>query len=173
MKITRVLVALGLTFTLSACVSEKFYTPNPDTNQLEEIIEFTATGDISLINNQPDTEEHLYHPQSKYHANYNAWTDVAIAIIERELAARGFNVTDDAGKSLSLSINHVATETGWTQIQSQVHMSVETGGGYSGEYVGRNHSVMAANLKRQADGAVMRVVVAMLNDPEIITYLTE
>lgn len=157
----------------SGCVSVKYYTPAPDTHQLDEISEFTGSATVTLINNQPNEEEQLYHKQSKYHANYRAWTDVAMQIVQRELETRGFTVQDDGDKTLSMSIIHVLTETGWTQIQTQVTMKAETGSGYNSDFIGRNHSVMAANLKRQADGAVMRAVAAMLSDPAIAAYLAE
>lgn len=163
---------VALAFLFSGCVSVKYYTPNPDTHQLDEIAEFSGDARISLVNGQLSDEERLYHKQSKHHANYNAWTDVAIQIVNRELTARGLSIEDGADKQLTMSIEDVLTETGWTQIQTRVIMKVETGDGYSSQYIGRNHSVMAANLRRQADGAVMRAVAAMLGDPEIVAYLT-
>lgn len=163
---------LALALLFSGCVSDKYYTPKPDTHKLDEIAEFSGDTIVSLVNGQPSIEERLYHKQSKYHANFNAWTDVAIQIVNRELTARGLSIQEGAGKQLTMSIEDVLTETGWTQIQTRVIMKVDTGDGYSSQYIGRNHSVMAANLKRQADGAVMRAVAAMLADPEIVMYLT-
>jgi len=168
----RILV-LSLALLMSGCVSVKYYTPKPDTHKLDEIAEFSGDARISLINGQQSTEERLYHKQSKSHANFNAWTDVAIQIANRELAARGLSIQEGAGKQLTMTIEDVVTETGWTQIQTRVILKVQTDGGYSSQYVGRNHSVMAANLERQADGAVMRAVAAMLGDPEIVMYLTK
>ena len=172
-RILRSLVLLVFVSVLTGCVSDKFYTPAPDTHEFDEISEFAGSGTVTLINNQPSEEEQLYHKQSKYHANYRAWTDVAIQVTKRELEARGFTVQDDGDKTITMAITHVLTETGWTQIQTHITMSVETGSDYSSDFVGRNHSVMAANLKRQADGAVMRVVAAMFNDPAIVAYLQE
>jgi hypothetical protein len=163
---------IALALPIGGCVSMKYYTPNPDTHQLDEIAEFSGDARISLVNGQPSTEERLYDKKAKYNANYNAWTDVAIQVANRELTARGLSIEEGADKQLTMAIEDVITETGWTQIQTRVIMKVQTGDGYSSQYIGRNHSVMIAKLERQADGAVMRAVAAMLGDPEIVMYLT-
>ena len=56
--------------------------------------------------------------------------------------------------------------------ETVVKMEVETGDGYAAEYVGNNKSFYLLNYQRQTDGAVMRTVVAMLQDQKIIDYLT-
>ncbi len=75
----RGLVLILAAIVSSGCVSVKYYTPAPDTHQFDEISEFTGSASVTLINNRLNEEEQLYHKQSKYHANYLAWTDVAIS----------------------------------------------------------------------------------------------
>ena len=107
-------------------------------------------------------------------ANYNAWTDAAIAIADRELSNRGISITNDADKSLKLAITFVKTTATILTLEYKtvVKMKVETGNGYAAEYAGINKSFYWFDLKRQSDGAVMRTVVAMLQDQKIIDYLT-
>ena len=54
-----------------------------------------------------------------------------------------------------------------------ITMTAATGNGHSATYTGVNSSAMAANTKRQIDGALMRVVVQLLSDPLIVEYLTK
>lgn len=145
------------------------YTPKPD-RPFEAIPEFKSSHQVTLMNAQPSTEEVA---GGHWLVNRNAWTEVAVAITQRELTARGMTVTAGAPKVLKLSVDSANTASGWVKISSEIVMNVETGGGYKATYTGRNSSAMAANLERQIDGAMMRVVVEMLKDPAIVKYLTE
>ena len=106
------------------------------------------------------------------HANYNAWTDVAIIIAERELTKRGMHVVKDAKKMLTMSIVSAHTEVGWANIATRIVMDVKTSDGYSATFTGINSSGFVAMLPRQVDGALMRVVVQMLKDQRIVSFLT-
>jgi hypothetical protein len=153
---------------LGACATR--YTPKPD-RPFEAIAnEFTSTHRIALRNAQPNKEEVRTGP---WLANYNAWTDVAIAITDRELQKRGMTLAADAGKTLDLAIESGITETGWVKITSTIVMRATTGDGYTATFTGVNSSAMAANTERQIDGAMMRCVVQMLSDPRIAAYLTQ
>ena len=136
---------------------------------MEPIIEFTSQHSLSIVNDQASTEEISVNGMI---VNLKAWTDVAIQIAQRELKARGVRFDTGARRSLRLSVMEVRRSTEWVWIESQIDMQVETGGGYSAKYTGKNSSAMVANVQRQADGAMMRVVVEMWRDSKIISYLT-
>lgn len=55
------------------------------------------------------------------------------------------------------------------QVYCETSLRVETGDGYVNEYVAKAGS--PTTLQRAVDGAVMRVVAAMLRDRNIIRYL--
>jgi hypothetical protein len=162
----RLLPLLALLF--AACATR--YTPSPDRPFEPIAAEFRSTHAIVLENDQPPGEEVVSGP---WRIDYRAWTDVAIQITQRELQQRGMTVTADAPRRLKLAIEFATTETGWVKITSEVRLRVETGDGYRAVFTGTNSSAMAANTKRQIDGAMMRVVVAMLGDPKIVAYLTQ
>ncbi|MBT3926633.1 MAG: hypothetical protein HOF33_06565 [Rhodospirillaceae bacterium] len=170
-------LAIVLPLLAVAC-GPLYYTPNPDTNPMEPIIEFQSAASVNLVNGQPSTEERRYWGEEDgpggAFANYNAWTDAAIAIADRELSNRGISITNDADKSLKLAITFVKTTATILTLEYKtiVKMKVETGNGYAAEYAGINKSFYWFDLKRQSDGAVMRTVVAMLQDQKIIDYLT-
>jgi len=161
-------LAVSFCLFLGACGAVS-RTPSPD-RPFEAIPEFKSTHQVTLTNAQPSTEEVA---GGHWLVNRNAWTDVAIAITQRELTARGMTVAAGAPKVLKLSIDSAKTETGWVMISSEIVMNVETGGGYRATYTGKNSAAMAASPERQIDGAMMRVVVEMLKDPAIVKYLTE
>lgn len=163
----RTLSVCSLLLLLTACATS--YTPSPDRPFEALAVEFRSTNAVALVNAQPQTEEVVSGP---WRIDYHAWTDVAIAIAKRELEARGMQVTDDAPRRLQLKVEHATTETGWIKITSEVRMQVETGDGAVHTFTGTNSAAMAANTKRQIDGAMMRVVVAMLGDAAIVAYLT-
>ena len=125
------------------------YTPKPD-RPMEPIIEFTSQHSLSIVNDQASTEEISVNGMI---VNLKAWTDVAIQIAQRELKARGIRFDTGARRSLRLSVMEVRRTTGWVWIESQIDMQVETGGGYSAKYTGKNSSAMVANVQRQADDA--------------------
>ena len=164
----RPFLAVSCALFLGACGAVS-YTPKPD-RPFEAIPEFKSTNQVTLTNAQPSTEE---VDGGHWLVNRNAWTDVAIAIAQRELTARGMTVAAGTRKVLKLSVDSANTASGFVKISSEITMSVETGGGYKATYTGRNSSAMMANRERQIDGAMMRVVVEMLKDPAIVKYLTE
>ena len=164
----RPFLAVSFAVLLGACGAVS-YTPSPD-RPFEAIPEFRSSHQVTLTNAQPSTEEVA---GGHWAVNRHAWTDVAITIAQRELTARGMTVAAGAPKVLKLSVESANTASGWVKISSEIVMSVETGGGYKATYTGRNSSAMAANLERQIDGAMMRVVVEMLKDPAIVKYLSE
>ena len=94
-------------------------------------------------------------------------------ITNRELTARGITIADGAPKVLQLSVESANTATGWFTASSEIVMRLETGDGYKATYTGKNSSAVMVNHERQIDGAMMRVIVAMLSDPQIVKYLTE
>ncbi|HEX6811381.1 MAG TPA: hypothetical protein VF384_07150 [Planctomycetota bacterium] len=163
------LLAAGLALLLGACGAVS-YTPKPDRPFEPLPSEFKSSHRVTLENAQPAAEE---VEGGHWLVNRHAWTDVAIAITQRELTARGMTVATGAPKALKLCLESAKTESGFVKISSEVVMRVETGDGYKATFTGLNSSAMMANVERQIDGAMMRVVVAMLSDPKIVKYLSE
>ena len=162
-KIIYYSLSILLIIGLSGCTRVINYTPNPSTFKMDAIEEFSSNNSISLINEQISTDDVEFASKgiAKFTGNLQEWTDTAIQITKRELSKRNMNVTnEDVSKKLKLSIESV-----------KGRLNVETGDGYKNYYIGDNRS--PANLYRASDGAVMRAVAAMLNDPNIISYLKQ
>lgn len=160
--------AIPFLFLLALVGCKSPYTPSPD-RPFEPIPEFTSQASLSLANVQADESQHKIG--GPFLANYKEWTDVAIQIADRELAARGMQIGPGGSRNLELSVTKARYRVGWVKITTDIELSVKAGNGYTATYTGVNSSVLAAAPKRQIDGAMMRVVVEMLKDPELVAYL--
>jgi len=161
------LIGFVLVF-LSGCAH--YYQPT-DSYPVEPIRDFSSTGAVALVNGQPSKERVFFY--GKLYGDLNAWTDVAMAMAERELRNRGIGNIKETSKSISMSIDSTKTDVGFVMITSTIVMSVKTSDGYSATYTGRDRSGVFGRPKKQMDKAMMRVVVAMLNDPHVISFLVE
>jgi hypothetical protein len=165
----RLLLLLIALLLLAGC--SHHYIPRTTTFDFEEIDEFLSNSTVSLINDQPFSDDVLFLSRGThdYYADFKAWTEKAIAITQREITSRGMKVVEDAPKFLKLSVMTAEGTTGMWQVYCETSLRVETGDGYVNEYVAKAGS--PASLQRAVDGAVMRVVAAMLRDRNIIRYL--
>ena len=159
---------------LTGCVSYN-YIPKPDTHKFDAIDnEFNSNKTLSLINNQPnDTPQlHFEAGANKFYANYNKWTDVAIQVLDRELTKRDATIRENAGDYIKVSIiSAEALPKFWT-FGAQMTLEAELSNGYSASYIGTTSSGWTTYF-RSMDGALMRAVAAMLNDPEVVKFLSE
>ena len=168
--------SLSLSISKSDTRAENVFTFIPHASRpFESINEFTSTQSVALKNGQPSSDWVKISgagPGGIY-ADYNKWTDVAMEIASRELSNRGATIVDGAPKTLLMSIESATYNVGMVEIKTTIDMRVKTSDGYSAVYIGENASIMAAVPSRQIDGAVMRVVHAMLLDPRIVAFLTQ
>lgn len=147
------------------------YVPKSSTFKLDSIIEFSSKNTITLVNSQTSLDDVLFVAAigHKFFGNLQGWTDVVIEITRRELTTRGMNVIEDAPKSLKFSVETIKGTIGLHNYSCKITLKVKTSDGYIKIYSGNNRS--PADLKRAADGAVMRAVAEMLKDDKIIAYL--
>ncbi len=169
---TSILIVI-FAFSISAC-SPLLYTKTPDRHAFDPITEFRSDNTVRIYNNQPSMSEIVYYHSARGRSgNFHVWTDVAIEIAARELRKRGLTISDDAPRGLGLKVLYAQTNTTFTTFETVIDIEATRDDGSRKRYRGRNKSVMAANLARQTDGALMRAVAAMLNDPDLVAYLTE
>jgi len=171
-KILKSIIPLFLAciFLISACTH--VYVPKESKFEMEKIPSFSGKGSISLINGQDDTQSILFATNGghKFYGDLNKWTDVAIAITERELIERGITITPAADKTLILSVTSVNVTTGGWGFRGYVDLHLKTGDGYETTFKGETPSAL---LNNAADGALARAIVAMLSDEIVISYLSK
>ena len=167
---------LGLfVVAIAACSTRQVFVPGLHPS-IEAIGEFTTSNSICLKNGQPATDEVLFHNldfRLQGYASLHAWTGSAISLLERELRKRGMTVSDGASKCLTLRITSVQSSTFAAGEKITLKLHVESSNGYSADYQPENSTQFLRNVQRQIDGVVMRGVVAMLNDPNIVEFLSE
>ena len=160
-----------LLVTVGGCT--QYYNPTETTFPINEkmVPSFAGKGTIVIENMQPHGKEFVLVSQSgsTWKGDLGKWTDTAVNYLKLELTKRNLVVTDTAPKKLRVGITHANAIFGAWVIRCKLNMRVETGDGYVREFEGNNTS--PGTLFRAADGAVMRAVVAALNDPDIVSYL--
>ena len=152
---------------LGGCRSH--YAPNPTVFEFEETDEFVSNNSITLINDQPFSEDiNLF---GRVDGNFQKWTDVAIRVTSNELSKRGMTITDNSEKKLKLSITDAKLKNRVIFVTGLTFLRVETGDGYVNTYEGTAGSGLAAT--RAINRSFIRAIGAMLRDPAIVKYLTD
>lgn len=168
------LLTLILLISLTGCVNHQNFTPRPDTHAFGPVEkEFSLSSPVELVNAQHDDGDKIFLRSglARFHANYAEWTEVAIQILERELVKREGSLADGAKKKIMVSVVYAASEVGFVKTETRVGMKAVLSNGYEKTYQGTNNNVMGAVNLRQVDGALMRAVAEMLNDPEVVDFL--
>ncbi|HVP76646.1 MAG TPA: hypothetical protein VMV04_02015 [Thermodesulfobacteriota bacterium] len=108
-----------------------------------------------------------------YSTDLKQVTDVTASFLAEELSKRGFSVWGDASKSITLNVTGIYLAYFNPYLSSFYHCLIEM------EYTtsdGRNKTVRGSHLSdyyaRACNGAIMRGVVDLLNDQELIDFLT-
>jgi hypothetical protein len=162
------LAVVPMLLVMGGCV--RHYTPEMS-RTFEPITEFASTNSVDLKNGQPATQW-VRMGDARIAANYNTWTDVAIQIASTELKKRGLTIVSGAPRTLTMSIESANYDVGMVELQCEISMRVKASDGYSTVYIGQNRSYMAAIPGYLIDGAMMRVVHEMFQDPRIVSFLT-
>ena len=170
--LTSVLIAVLLIGT-TGCASRHPYVPSLN-RQFEPIPEFSSTNTVAILSAQTSTAEVEYGKQNYklWVANLRDWTNAAVAMTERELKKRGLQVSKDSERKIHLSIVGVRrVNTSATGTETQTLMRVETGAGYTKEYIGKATTYFLSDQERQTDYSFMNAVEQLLSDQEIVGYL--
>ena len=167
---------IAFPFLLFGC--SHHHVPNPYRYQISLDNDFSSTSSISLMNVQTSTEDVLFAANGphKFYANYQRWTETAIALTQQELVKRGMKVEEHATKTLKLSIDSAkVTDSVSGMFYCDTTLGVETGDGYARKYLGQssNFGITFHIIYATADNSVTSAVAEMLKDPKIINYLTK
>ncbi len=140
---------------------EKGATPN-----------FTSSKPIAIFNAIKDTPKEVVIGYDIYKGDLSAYTQTAVQVLKDELDKKNIRVVDEATKKLKLEVTKVSLFQPYMDVwRSTVVLKAETGLGYSKEYEGINNAYLL--YTRSLDGAITRAVTAMLNDTNIINYISK
>lgn len=169
--VCKTLFFLLFLFAVAGCT--RYYNPTETTFPINEsmVPAFAGKGTITVESMQPHGKEFVLVSQSgtTWKGDLGKWTDTAVNYLTLELTKRNLVVTGTAQKKLKVSITDANAIFATWIIRCKLNLRVETDDGYVREFEGNNTS--PGTLFRAADGAVMKAVVAALNDPEIVAYL--
>jgi hypothetical protein len=136
--------------------------------------EFTSKNAVSLQNNQPTSEAVTFFRSGMHYylADRQECTQVASAIMKREITKRGMQVVENNPRSVKLSVISLNTNMGYWSYDIVVHITATTGDGYTNDYEGGGNGYMGGPHKA-ADVALSDAVAKVLSDPKIVAYLTK
>lgn len=172
-KLFRSLIVFILLILFSGCT--RHYVPSQYPLKPGMVPDFSGSQAVTIVNAQTSAgkggnEELLGSIGAcTWMGDLQKWTDTAVGLLKTELEKRGFNVTEGQHRELRLAITRANVYQGAFQIRCILYLKVETGDGYTNEFVGNNAS--GWTLYRACDGAITRAVGAMLNDDTILAYL--
>jgi len=164
-KILFSLLMISLVFLFFGC-SHVVYPRGPIPVKTDVVGSMDAKKEVSFINGVADSKLTLIATQGshKYFADYRQWTGLVVSQLESELKSRGVQVQSEGGTAFKVAVESVGLFWGSFSQRCIVRLRVEKGdGSWSKTYEGNNAS---GNLPRALDGAVYKIVVAILSDQD-------
>jgi uncharacterized lipoprotein YajG len=135
--------------------------------------EFASKSTITLIN---DYGEKPYNVRMgvtdayTYYGDLKQITEVSVTLLSEELAKRGMIVKTNGDKTIRLKVKNMFIVYHFYVFRATIVLSVEATNGYSREFAETNSSGL---YQRSLDGAISRVIAAVLNDEDIVKYLVQ
>lgn len=153
-----------VTFLFSAC-SHVVSPRGPIPVKIDVVGPIDTSKEISLVNDQTESKLTLIatYGAHKYLADFKQWTDLIVDQLETELEKRGVQIKPDSDDIFRVSVENARLFWGAWAIRCIVNVRLEKSDGtWSKTFEGNNAS--PATLYRAVDGAVYRVVEAMIRD---------
>lgn len=169
-------VVLGITAVLLVALCAgctHVYTPKKVYIKPGAVPAFKPVKAVKLTNAQTSTDN-SHIAQMGIHAyvgSLNAWTDVALGVMKKELERQGMTGAPDGSKELKIKITNAKAYAAAFTMQSIVNLEVETGAGYKNTFEAKAGSGLT--MYRACSGSVTRAVELALQDPKIQEYLTK
>ena len=157
---------MGLFALLFSGCSQVVYPRGAIPVKMEAVGSIDARKVISFANSVPDSRLTLVATQGsqKYFVDYKHWTGSIVSQLEDELRKRGVQVKPESEIGFKVAVENVGLFWGSFSQRCIVRARVEkTDGSWSRNYEGNNAS---ANFNRAIDGAVYKVVVAIMGDQD-------
>ena len=167
-KLLKLIFSLLVMFALlfSGC-SHVVYPRGPIPVKMDVVGSMDVKKVVSFINGVTESKLTLVATQGshKYFADYRQWTISVVSQLEGELRNRGVQVRPESEVGFKVAVESVGLFWGAFASRCIVRVRVEkTDGTWSRSYEGNNAS---NHFNRAIDGAVYKVVVAILGDQEL------
>ncbi len=162
-KLVLPLLMVLLALLFSGC-SQVVYPRGAIPVKIEVVGAMDAGKVVSFTNNIPESRLTLVATQGnqKYFVDYKHWTGSIVSQMEDELRRRGVQVIPQSEVGFKISVESVGLFWGAFSQRCIIRARVDrTDGTWSKNYEGNNAS---GNLNLAIDGAVYKVVVAIMGD---------
>jgi hypothetical protein len=163
LKLAFLLLLFALLF--SGC-SHVVYPRGPIPVKMDVVGSMDAKKVVSFANGVAEPKLTLIATQGtdKYWADYKQWTSSIVSQLEDELRKRGVQIKPESEVGFKVGVESVGLFWGAFASRCIVRVRVEkTDGTWSRTYEGNNAS---NHFNRAIDGAVYKVVVAMIGDQD-------
>ncbi len=107
----------------------------------------------------------------QYYGSELSLTDGIADQLTKELKNMNLEINNTSEKSLEITVNSLNFERGMWKIAATLEFTVRFGNGKSKSYTVRNSS--PATVDRTYNGAVALAVIKIINDQEVLTYISE
>lgn len=180
--IVRTVLAIQLLLVfLSGCTVTRYYVADSDAVPVTQgqVSPLVVSGGVKLVNAQSDNTDQVMVKTNLYTVfehytmlcSYQQITDEAIDIARQALGIQGITVADNSIKTLRLAVVDVERPSGVRVARTAIELQVEYGDDERALF--KEVSYSSDDIYRSYNRAVMKAVVAMLNDTGIRAYLEE
>ena len=170
-KLVLTLLIVILAFLFPAC-SHVVVPRGPIPVKMEVVGPINVNKEISLGNGVTESKLTLIGTKGrhKWFGDFMVWTSFIVSQLENELKSRGVQVKSESQDHFRVRVESVGLYWGFAAQRCIVLARVEKKDGtWSKAYEGNNAS---GNLYRAIDGAVHKVVVAILQDKDFINAIS-
>ena len=128
-------------------------------------------GSVSIVNENTNSERQLIGElyANEFYASSNHLGDAVVSQLTDELRKRRFTVSGSARNSLRINVTNSSISAPWFMI-AHITLDVTAGNGY--HLSQRINNATPGTIDRAFNGVVALAVIAILNDPKIVDYLT-
>jgi len=166
------LCLLILILLFSAC-SHIVYPRGSIPVEMDKVGQIDTTKEITLINDVAESKLTLVAVKGsdKFFADFKQWTDFIIAQLENELKVRGVQVKPEGDYVVKVSVPNLRFFWGAWAVRCIVNVQVERSDGkWAKTYEGNN---AGQYIERAVDGAVHKVVAAIIGDSDFQRSISE
>lgn len=129
---------------------------------------FSVGDPVSIINAQTSSEEVLTTTfEYDFLVNYQQYTDVAIELMKNEIKKNGGRISEDASKSIRVSLVNLSLTKSLVRYRSIIDATVQLG---NGKIQGHNARAVG-HMEKAVDNSILNLVVSILNDSNVRSYL--
>lgn len=163
-------VSFALSVVLSTACSLTVGT-RPDAYPFpsERVFDVTPGGSVS-VSNFYGAEERV-ELGSRVYCDLRHFTETAISMVQRELGKKGLILSPDGNKTVVLRMTHPSWVQGMWSMKGRVRLEAQLGNGDAVAVDGESQT--GGNAMRAFNGAILRAVTALLEDPTLAAYLNE